>query len=158
MDEIEEGMGALKAKLGRILTKPKVFFAGLALGGVIVAVLFITIFNNGKAAGAKETTPNTLSPSVVFERIASQNEMVSASQNYAIVDKVTDTKRFFDWFDIPFTENSFWYRYVGTIKAGVNLETAEIHTNKKKLTIAMDEPYVISNTPDGVGMMNWTPS
>ena len=53
MDEIEEGMGALKAKLGRILTKPKVFFAGLALGGVIVAVLFITIFNNGKVAGAK---------------------------------------------------------------------------------------------------------
>lgn len=94
MDEIEEGVGALKAKLGRILTKPKVFFAGLALGGVIVAVLFITIFNNGKAAGAKETTPNTLSPSVVFERIASQNEMVSASQNYTIVDKVTDTKRF----------------------------------------------------------------
>lgn len=84
----------------------------------------------------------------MFERIASQNEMVSASQNYAIVDKVTDTKGFFDWFDIPFTENSFWYRYVGTIKAGVNLETAEIHTNKKKLTIAMDEPYVISNTPD----------
>ena len=57
MDEMEEGMGALKAKLGRILTKPKVFFAGLALGGVIVAVLFITIFNNGKAAGAKETPP-----------------------------------------------------------------------------------------------------
>ena len=32
MDEMEEGMGALKAKLGRILTKPKVFIAGLALG------------------------------------------------------------------------------------------------------------------------------
>lgn len=30
MDEIEEGVGALKAKLGRILTKPKVFFAGWA--------------------------------------------------------------------------------------------------------------------------------
>ncbi len=57
--------------------------------------------------------------------------MVSASQNYAIVDKVTDTKRFFDWFDIPFTENSFGTA-MGTIKAGVNLETAEIHTNKKK--------------------------
>ena len=26
----------------------------------------------------------------------------------------------------------------------MNLETAEIHTNKKKLTIMMDEPYVIS--------------
>lgn len=44
MDEMKEGMGELKAKLGRILTKPKVFFAGLALGAVIVAVLFITIF------------------------------------------------------------------------------------------------------------------
>lgn len=84
MDEMEEGMGALKAKLGRILTKPKVFFAGLALGGVIVAVLFITIFNNGKAAGAKEAAPNTLSPSVVFERIASQNEMVSIASKMLV--------------------------------------------------------------------------
>ena len=148
MNEMEEGMGALKAKLGRILTKPKVFFAGLALGGMIVAALFITIFNNGKAAGAKEAAPNTLSPSVVFERIASQNEMVSASQNYAIVDKSTDDKKLFDLIEIPFTQNSFWYRYAGTIKAGVNLENAEITLKGNTVTITMDKPYVISNTPD----------
>ena len=56
MDEIEEGMGALKAKLGRILTKPKVFFAGLALGGVIVAVLFITIFKR-QSCGRERNDP-----------------------------------------------------------------------------------------------------
>lgn len=57
MGEIEEGMGALKAKLGRILTKPKVFFAGLALGGVIVAVLFIPSLITAKLRARKKRPP-----------------------------------------------------------------------------------------------------
>lgn len=48
----------------------------------------------------------------------------------------------------PFTRNSFWYRYAGTIKAGVNLENAEITLKGNTITITMDKPYVISNTPD----------
>lgn len=71
MDEMKEGMGGAESEARENSDETQVIFAGLALGGVIVAVLFITIFNNGKAAGAKEATPNTLSPSVVFERIAS---------------------------------------------------------------------------------------
>ena len=116
----------LKAKMGKVLTKPKVFIAGLVLGGILVSIMFTMIFNIGKDAGAKEASPDTLSPTVVFERIVSQNEMVTVSQNYAIVDKSTDDKKLFDLIEIPFTQNSFWYRYAGTIKAGVNLENAEI--------------------------------
>ena len=148
MGDMKECVEPLKTKIGRLLTKPRIFIAGLALGGVLVAIAFVTIFNTGKDAGVKEASPDTLSPTVVFERIKSQNEMVSASQNYTIVDKVSDSKRFFDWFDIPFTQNSFWYRYVGTIKAGVNLETSEIVSKKNELTVTLDKPYVISNTPD----------
>ena len=151
MDEKMDGIGVLeflKAKMERVLTRPKVFIAGLVLGGMLVSIVFTMIFNIGKDTGAKEASPDTLSPTVVFERIVSQNEMVTVSQNYAIVDKATDAKRFFDLFDIPFTENSFWYRYVGTIKAGVNLENAEITTKGNTITITMDKPYVISNTPD----------
>lgn len=152
MDEKMDGIGVLeflKAKMEKVLTRPKVFIAGLVLGGILVSIVFTVIFNIGKDAGAKEASPDTLSPTVVFERIVSQNEMVTVSQNYAIVDKATDAKRFFDLFDIPFTENSFWYRYVGTIKAGVNLENAEIAPPKgDMITITMDKPYVISNTPD----------
>lgn len=151
MDEKMDGIGVLeflKAKMERVLTRPKVFIAGLVFGGMLVSIVFTMIFNIGKDVGTKETSPETLSPTVVFERIVSQNEMVTVSQNYAIVDKSTDDKKLFDLIEIPFTRNSFWYRYAGTIKAGVNLENAEITLKGNTITITMDKPYVISNTPD----------
>ena len=147
-DMADSGFGQLRKTINKVLTRPKTFIMGLILGGVLVAVVFVSVFNVGKDAGVKEAAPESLSPSVVFERIISQNEMVSATQNYTIVDKVSDTKKFFDWFDIPLTQNSFWYRYVGTIKAGVDLEKADIASKKGVITVTMDKPYVISNTPD----------
>lgn len=88
------------------------------------------------------------SPSVVFDRIVAQNELVCASQKYNITDKATDGNKLFDLIDIPFTKNSFWYRYVGTIKVGVNLEKASYSTNGYTITIELEQPYIISNTPD----------
>lgn len=88
------------------------------------------------------------SVSVIFERMVSQNELVSVSQQYQIVEKSTDSNKLFDFIEIPFTINSFWYRYAGTIKAGVNLENAEIEMNGTVLAIKLSDPYIISNTPD----------
>ena len=131
MDEKMDGIGVLeflKAKMERVLTRPKVFIAGLVFGGMLVSIVFTMIFNIGKDVGTKETSPETLSPTVVFERIVSQNEMVTVSQNYAIVDKSTDDKKLFDLIEIPFTRNSFWYRYAGTIKAGVISKTPKLRS------------------------------
>lgn len=89
-----------------------------------------------------------LAASVVFERIVSKDELVSAAQSYSIVEKVEDTNQFFGLFDIPFSTNSFWYRYVGTIKAGVDLKTAEFAESDGVVTITLSQPYVIANTPD----------
>ena len=69
-------------------------------------------------------------------------------QGYSITDKATDANTFFNLFDIPFTGNSFWYRYCGTIKAGVNLETADIVQDGTAITIELDPAYIISNEPD----------
>lgn len=121
----------------------------LKIGGICVAVglvlgiagtLFASNYNPPDSIGA--------SASAVFGRIVEQNELVSVSQDYSIVDKQGDSASFFGLFDIPFTDNSFWYRYEGTLKAGVNLETATIETNDNVLTITLDPAYVISNTPD----------
>ena len=50
---------------------------------------------------------------------------------------------------VPFTENSFWYRYVGTIKAGVNLADANFSKKDDGTIVAsLPAPYIISNTPD----------
>ncbi len=137
-----------KLNLAKILTKPKVFFAGIVLGAAVCGALFFNLF---KPTTEVKYQVQQLSPSTVFERIVAQNEMVSASQAYNIVDKVTDTQRFFDLVDIPWTTKSFWYRYTGTIKAGVNLQTAEYAQdpdNAAHVTITLDEPSIISNEPN----------
>lgn len=121
------------AKVGAICAA-----AGLVLG--IVGTLFFSNYNPVDTKG--ETA------SVVFGRIVEQNELVSVSQDYNIVDKQSDANSFFGLFDIPFTGNSFWYRYAGTIKAGVNLETADISEQGDKVTITLDPAYIISNTPN----------
>ena len=51
------------------------------------------------------------SASSVFGHIVGQNELVPVSQDYSIVDKQGDSSPFFCPFDIPFIDNSFWYRY-----------------------------------------------
>lgn len=111
---------------------------GLVLG--VAGTLFVSNYNPADDIGA--------SASAVFGRIVEQNELVSVSQDYSIVDRQGDSASFFGLFDIPFTDNSFWYRYDGTLKAGVNLDTAKIDTQGSSLTITLDPAYVISNTPD----------
>ena len=61
MDEKMDGIGVLeflKAKMEKVLTRPKVFIAGLVLGGILVSIVFTVIFNIGKDAGAKEASPD----------------------------------------------------------------------------------------------------
>ena len=148
--EVPDGLlAALEAPGLELLELMVLLLVAGAILGLVVATVVVTRF----FLPAKEVVHEveTLSPSVVFERVVAQNELVCASQNYAIVDKATDTARLFDLIDLPWTTNSFWYRYCGTIKAGVNLQTAEFSQDEgdaNKLTVTLDQPYVISNTPD----------
>ena len=73
--------------------------------------------------------------------------MVSASEKYNIVEKVGSTNKIFG-IDIPFTDNSFWYRYVGTIRAGVDLSTAAYEQEDTTIRVELDQPKILSNTPD----------
>ncbi len=128
-----------------------VFFIGLIIGALACGAVIYYIF----AMTSKEVVTSdleTLSPTIVFTRVQDQGELVSASQDYTYVDKVTDSNRdLFNQFDVPFTENSFWYRYSGTLKAGVNLKTAAIEQDSEDstvLNITLDQPYIVSNTPN----------
>jgi hypothetical protein len=112
---------------------------GIVLGSI--GTLFLQNFNP-----PDEERP--VSASIVFDRIVAQDELVCASQQYNITDKATSAASFFDICDIPFTENSFWYRYVGTIKVGVDMKNATYSTFGSTITIELDQPYIISNTPN----------
>lgn len=128
----------------RAMGKVKFAVIGLVLGLVLGVAGVLIIQNTDSSTGN-----SNVQPSVVFDRIVSKNELVSASQEYSITEKSTqDAATFFDLFDIPFTDTSFWYKYVGTIKVGVDLEKAEFSQDGSTITIALEQPYIISNTPN----------
>lgn len=140
-------------RVGRFFkpTLAKLFYL---LVGVVVSLFLLAphmgwLFAPADTPTAKEA--EALSPSIVFSRMKDEGELVTVSYDYSIVDKVTkDNLKLFDRFDIPFTENSYWYRYVGTIKAGVNMKTMDFKQSDdgKVLHVTLDQPYIISNTPD----------
>lgn len=134
-----------KTKQAKLIASAQKVLIGLAIGLVIGIVATLVIINAGN-----QQKEEHISPSVVFGRIVDQNEMVCASQDYSITEKSTqDPSRFFNLFDIPFTDTSFWYRYAGTIKVGVSLENAAMEgSNDRAISITLDQPYIISNTPD----------
>ena len=138
----------MNKKLSFFLTKPKILVYGIIVGLVAGILGISSLFHAGEQ---RYRQANTLSPSIVFSRIVSSNELVSATQQYTIVDKSKDDNTLFDIIHIPFTENSFWYRYCGTIKVGVDLSKATYDTSGddgRTITISLDQPYIISNTPD----------
>lgn len=126
-----------------VLNKVKFALIGALIGIIlgVIGTVFVLNFN-------PPDEENHVTPSVVFDRIVKKSELVSSSQTYNITDKASSVNTFFDLFDLPFTQNSFWYRYVGTIKAGVNLEDAEYAQDGDNVTITLAQPYIISNTPD----------
>ena len=111
--------------------------------GLVLGICLTVFFQNYNPPDKSKMTE----PSVVFERIVSQNELVSVSQNYNIVDKSTDNNELFG-FVIPGTGNSFWYRYQGTIKAGVSLEDADYKLEENTIRISLSSPYIVANEPD----------
>lgn len=127
-----KGMGA----------KARLFCVGLLVGAVLGVGGAVFFWNYNPP------DDRSLSASTVFGRIVAQNDLVSVSYDYCIVDKVSDINRFFDLFDIPFTDNSFWYRYQGTIKAGVSLEDADYKLEENTIRISLSSPYIVANEPD----------
>lgn len=143
MAGIFRGRAAERASRRKPGIPAKLGFACVGLlAGIVLGVVGTLLFQNYNTSGEGSESPET-----VFERIVSQNEMVSVSQDYSIVEVVEDTNEILG-FSIPGTKNSFWFRYVGTLKAGANLETAKMTVSGRTITISLRQPYIISNTPD----------
>lgn len=123
----------------------------IAIGIVVGLVLGIggALFFQNYNPKDEKTGPDVLAASVVFDRIVTQDKLVSASQAYNIVEKAgtSGTIPFTD-IPIPFTDNSFWYRYSGVLEAAVDLKTATFEQKDSTLVITLDNPFISSNTPD----------
>lgn len=129
--------------INSVLAKAKFVVIGVLVGAVlgVGGAVFLQNYNppdDDKGAAA----------TAVFGRFVEQSELVGVSQDYCIVDKYPDVETFFDLFDLPWTANSVWYRYAGTLKAGVNMETAEMSSDGTNIRVSLDQPYIVSNTPN----------
>ena len=134
-------------KKGGFLSKMKIWLVGLIIG-ILVGVGGL-IYLQHAGTFAQPSGPEVTNVSVVFDRVKAQNELVCASQKYNITAKAKKANKIpFTDIDIPLTDNSFWYRYVGLIKVGVNLETAEFNQSGNTLTVTLDQPKISSNTPN----------
>lgn len=143
MLKLFEKMKWIPGKLKWITSKPGIAVLCLVAGFMVGFICFWCIPNHNPV-DERATMAAT-----VFGRLVEQNEMVTVSQKYSIVDKAEDTNKLFNSIDIPFTKNSFWYRYQGMIKAGVSLESAGYELiDSTKIIVTLEEPYIISNTPD----------
>lgn len=131
------------ATINKVLAKGKLVALG-ALVGILLGVGGTIFFQNCNPPDEDKGAAAT----AVLGRFVEQTELVGISQDYCIVDKYPDVETFFDLFDLPWTANSVWYRYAGTLKAGVNMDTAEMWPDGTVVHVTLDQPYIISNTPN----------
>ena len=92
------------------------------VGGLLLGSGGVLLFQWYNPKDAPQAS--TINMSMIMSRIVDRNELVTASQDYTIVEKAGDQNKLFDFIEIPFTQNSFWYRYSGTIEASVDLSGA----------------------------------
>lgn len=122
---------------------------GYRLGAAINA-------NKSQESGREARNERVSTVDAVFEQIRAQNTLVCASQQYDLYQKVESSNHdLLKLFDLPFTRNRYYLRYVGTIQAGVDLKTAKIvrkdvdkSGKPKSVVVELDAPKIISNTPD----------
>ena len=143
---MSKGSGVLKKLMHEktFAVRKSVVFA--LIGGLLLGSGGVLLFQwyNPK----DEPEAPAFSMTTIMNRIVARNEMVAASQDYTIVEKAGDKNRLFDFIEIPFTQNSFWYRYSGTIEATVDLSTAEWDEKGEASIVVMLHEPTLQNVPD----------
>lgn len=86
---------------------------------------------------------------VVMQRIEDRNELVVAAENYNITEKAEDRNKVFEVINVPFTLNSFWYRFMGSVEARVDLSAAvwDPITADNVIRVKLPSP-TLKNIPD----------
>ena len=125
--------------------KAKLIGIGAAIGLVIGAfsVFMLLTYNPPD----KQQEPN-VDVAVLMSEISQINELATASQTYTVVEKVESNSKLFDTIDIPFSENFFILTYMGELKAGVNLDEAQIALEGTTVKVSLPQATILSDAID----------
>lgn len=164
VEQHSEAHSTLKAKRMRFRNIVNTIRSNKVLFLVVAIVLVVLGANVGYRIGAainasksqESRNERVYTVDAVFEQIRAQNTLVCASQQYDLCHKVESSNRdLLKLFNLPFTRNRYYLRYVGTIQAGVDLKTAKIvrkdvdkSGKPKSVVVELDAPKIISNAPD----------
>lgn len=109
---------------------------------IICLVCFFAGRSIGKSAGSTE-----MSAVVLKNRLTEISEFASLTYSYTNMAEFENSKDFYG-IKVPFTTKSFIITYDGTIKAGVDLDKAEVDVSGKKITITLPAAEILSHEID----------
>lgn len=109
---------------------------------IICLVCFFAGRSIGKSAGSTE-----MSAVVLKNRLTEISEFASLTYSYTNMAEFENSKDFYG-IKVPFTTKSFIITYDGTIKAGVDLDKAEVDVSGKKITVTLPAAEILSHEID----------
>ncbi|MEK6265203.1 MAG: DUF4230 domain-containing protein [Clostridium sp.] len=128
-------------KLGSVFKpiKHKIKFITLfiLLSTTISTIMIYSIINSIK--NEQDITSN-----LIAERLSKISELSTLKYNYSNIIALKNSKKFKD-VPIPFTEKSFFVKYSGYIKAGVDLKDLVVFVNEKDVTITLKKSRILDN-------------
>ena len=128
-------------KLGSVFKpiKHKIKFITLfiLLSTTISTIMIYSIINSIKNEQAINST-------LIAERLSKISEFSTLKYNYSNIIVLKNSKKFKD-VPIPFTEKSFFVKYSGYIKAGVDLKDLVVLVNEKDVTITLKKSRILDN-------------
>ncbi len=131
-------MASSRANLSK---KAKLIGIGAAIGLVIGAFSVFMLFTYNPPD--KQEEPN-VDVAVLMSEISQINELATASQTYTVVEKVESNSKLFD----TFSENFFILTYMGELKAGVNLDEAQVALEGTTVKVSLPQATILSDAID----------
>lgn len=109
---------------------------------ILCLICFFAGRSIGKSAGSTE-----MSAVVLENRLTEISELASLTYSYTNMAEFENSKDFYG-IKVPFTTKSFIVTYDGTIKAGVDLNQAEVNVSGKKITVTLPAAEILSHEID----------
>jgi hypothetical protein len=117
--------------------KSKIIFLIILLSTTISTVMIYSIINS-------INNEQDISSTLITERLSKISELSTIKYNYSNILALKNTKKFKN-FSIPFTEKSFFIKYSGYIKAGVDLKDLAVVVNEKDVTITLKKSKILDH-------------
>lgn len=126
--------------------KAKLIGLGVVIGLVVGAFSVFMLFTYNPPDEQRDG--GSIDAAILMSEISQINELATAVQTYTVVEKVESNSKLFDTFDIPFSENFFILTYTGEVKAGVNLDEAQVSLEGETVKVTIPPATILSDAID----------